>query len=379
MDNRTPDPQRQEKARQYARLERRLMLVNLAISGTYALLWLALGWSSRLSLALKALTPYPAVHVALFLIVFGGALYVINLPLSWYQTYTLPHRFELSTQTRRGWVMDQAKGLAVGGVIGVVIIEVIYLVLRHFPQTWWIGAAAFLLTFNVLLAYLAPVVLYPLFNKFTPLSEEYAELVERLKRLGENAGAHIGGVYKMDMSRRTKAANAALTGLGRTRRIILGDTLLNEFTPQEIETVLAHELGHHVHKDLALLMSVSALATVLGLAAVSVALNWGVQRLSLGSVSDVAAMPLLVLALGAYQLLLMPIVNAVTRWRERLADQFALEITGDGAAYASALVRLADQNLAEVDPEPWVEFLLYSHPPLSKRIAMAQSYPPKPV
>lgn len=379
MDNRLPDPQRQEKARHYARLERRLMLVNLIISGTYALLWLALGWSSRLSLALKALTPYPAVHVALFLIVFGGVFYVINLPLSWYQTYTLPHRFELSTQTRRGWVMDQVKGLAVGGVIGVVIIEVIYLVLRHFPQTWWIGAAAFLLTFNVLLAYLAPVVLYPLFNKFTPLSEEYAELVERLKRLGEKAGAHIEGVYKMDMSRRTKAANAALTGLGRTRRIILGDTLLNEFTPEEIETVLAHELGHHVHKDLVLLMSVSALATVLGLAAVSVALNWGVQRLSLGSVSDVAAMPLLILALGAYQLLLMPIVNAVTRWRERLADQFALEITGDGAAYASALVRLADQNLAEVDPEPWVEFLLYSHPPLNKRIAMAQSYPPKPV
>ena len=139
-----------------------------------------------------------------------------------------------------------------GGVLGVLVLEVIYAVLRAFPDTWWIWAAAILLVFSVLLANLAPVLLMPLFNKFVPLGEEHQDLADRLMRLGERAGTKVQGVYKFDMSRRTKSANAALTGLGTTRRIILGDTLLNEFTPDEIETVLAHELGHHVNKDIPL-------------------------------------------------------------------------------------------------------------------------------
>lgn len=350
------------------------MLINLAIGGIYTMLWLLFGWSTHLSQALKSLTPNPIYQTALFLIVFGGILYLINLPLSWYESYLLPHRFELSTQTWHGWVNDQIKGIAVGGLLGLVVIEIIYLVLRNYPQTWWIGASAFLLVFNVLLAYLAPVLLFPIFNKFTPLGEEHADLIERLKHLGEKAGAHIEGVYEMDMSRRTKAANAALTGLGRTRRIILGDTLLKEFSSEEIETVLAHELGHHAHKDIGLLMSVSAITTVLGMYAVYLGLKWGSQMLGLESVSDVGGMPLFMLLLGAYQLVVMPLVNAFSRWRERLADEYALQTTGKGEAYASALVRLADQNLSEVDPEWWVELLLYSHPPLKKRIAMARAY-----
>ncbi len=374
MENVAPNPQRQEKARHYARLNRRLMLVNLALSGGYALAWLLFGWSKQLSTAVQALTPYPWLQVFFFLLVFGGLLYLIGLPLSWYESYHLPHRFELSTQTRRGWVIDQLKGIAVGGALSLLVLEVLYAVLRASPQNWWIWATLFLLFLNVVLAYLAPIVLFPIFNKFRPLGEEYADLVERLKRLGERAGARVEGVYEMDMSRRTKAANAALTGLGRTRRIILGDTLLREFSADEIETVLAHELAHHVHKDIPLLMAVSTLLTVTGMYLVSIVMAWGVPFFGFSEVGEVGTMPLLMLTFGAFQLVVMPLVNAFSRWRERLADRYALRMTGRGEVYATALARLADQNLAEAEPEPWVEFLLYDHPPIGKRIAMAKEW-----
>ena len=132
------------------------------------------------------------------------------------------------------------------------MLEIIYTILRVYPTTWWLWAAAILLVFNVLLANLAPILLMPLFNKFVPLGDEHAELADRLIQLARRSGTYVRGVFKFDMSRRTKQANAGLTGLGKTRRIIIGDTLLNEFTSAEIETVMAHELGHQVNKDIPL-------------------------------------------------------------------------------------------------------------------------------
>jgi STE24 endopeptidase len=181
-------------------------------------------------------------------------------------------------------------------------------------------------------------------------------------------------VYKFDMSRRTKAANAALTGLGNTRRIILGDTLLNEFSDDEIETVLAHELGHHVNLDIPIGILVESVITSGGLYLAHLGLRWAVNYFGFDGVSDIAAFPLFMLVVGAYSLVTMPLGNAFSRWRERRADAYALKATGKGQAYASALTRLANQNLAEVDPEPWVEFLLYSHPALGKRIERAEEF-----
>jgi STE24 endopeptidase len=196
--------------------------------------------------------------------------------------------------------------------------------------------------------------------------------VNRLKKLAEGTRTQVQGVYQFDMSRRTKQANAALMGLGNTRRIILGDTLLSEFTPDEIETVLAHEFGHHVHKDIPLGIAVGTLMTLGGLYLASLGLNWGVRAMGFETVADIAAFPLFALVSALYGLVTLPLENAFSRWRERRADRYALEVTRKGTVYASALVRLANQNLADVEPEAWVEFLLYSHPALGKRIRMAQ-------
>lgn len=376
MSEATLDPERQEQAKRYARLSRRLMLVDLVIGTLYMLAWLVFGWSAALKNYLLNYTNNDWLLVAGFALVFGGIYYLINLPMSYYTGYVLPHRFEMSTQNLNGWVMDQLKGLGIGIILGGLVLEIIYVVLRVSPDLWWLWAAGILLIFSVLLANLAPILLMPIFYKFVPLGEEHSELVERLVHLAERANTRVQGVFKFDMSRRTKAANAALTGLGNTRRIILGDTLIDEFTTDEIETVLAHELGHHVHKDIPLSMLVESLLTLLGLYLASLGLNWGVGVFRFEGPADIAALPLFMLVIGAYGLVTMPLGNAFSRWRERRADEYALRETGMGIAYASALTRLANQNLADADPEPWVEFILYSHPALSKRIAMAEAYTP---
>jgi STE24 endopeptidase len=366
------DPERQKRAKLYARINRRSMVVDLFVSGVYMLAWLVFGWSTALKDWLIQFTTNEWLLVFLFSIVFGGILFIINLPLSYYQGYTLPHRFELSTQGRSGWIMDQVKGIAVGGVVGMIVLEIIYAVWRVNPTLWWLWAAVILLVFNVILANIAPTVLMPIFNKFVPLGQEHADLVNRLMDLAKRSGTYVRGVFKFDMSKRTKEANAGLTGLGNTRRIIIGDTLLNEFTLDEIETIMAHELGHQVNKDIPLGILFGSLTTLVGLYLASVGLNWGVKYFNFEGVADIAALPLFVLVMGIYGMVTMPIENGFSRWRERRADEYALVLTHNGAAYASALKRLANQNLADADPEAWVEWLLYSHPALGKRIDMAE-------
>jgi STE24 endopeptidase len=251
---------------------------------------------------------------------------------------------------------------------------VVDFLLRIAPQTWWLWTGLVLLFFSVVLANVAPILIFPIFYDFQPLEEEHQDLKQRLIKLAEKAGTEVKGVFKFDMSRRTKQANAALTGLGNTRRIILGDTLLEEFSDDEIETVLAHELGHHVNNDIPLGIAVQTVLTFGGLYLASLLLNWGIGYFGFQGVSDIAALPLFGLVMSLYGLVTMPLSNAYSRWRERMADRYALQATENGEAYASALVRLADQNLAEADPEAWVEFLLYSHPALQKRIDMALDF-----
>ena len=370
----TLDPQRQQQAKEYARLGRRLWLTDTIFSAVYALAWLFFGWAHALRDWLSTFTSNEWLLVALFVAVFGGIYYLLNLPLSYYGGFVLPHRFDQSNQSFKDWVMDIVKGVAVGAPLSLILLELLYLALRATGDLWWLWAAGGLLVFNVLLSNLAPIIIMPLFNKFIPLGDEHKELADRLLALAERARTKVRGVFKFDMSRRTKAANAALTGLGNTRRIVLGDTLINEFSTDEIETVLAHELGHHVHRDIPFLITVGTVITTLGLYLTSLALGWVIETFGFRSISDVAAFPAFGVLLGIYGLVTMPLNNALSRWRENMADDYALQSTGKSEAFASAFTRLANQNLGEVDPEKWVVFLFYSHPPLGHRIDKARKW-----
>jgi STE24 endopeptidase len=374
----TLDPERQQKAKEYARIRRRLLLVDLALGGVFVLAWLFSGASLWLgNQVVEWVGQYPLwvsslLSVALYAAVFGAIYGLLDAPLSYYSGFVLPHRYGLSVQTLRAWLWDRAKGAAIGGVLGLVLLEVMYALLRASPTWWWLWTALVMLFLTVILSNLSPILIFPLFYKFTPLDDE--ELVARLTRLAERAGARVRGVYRFDMSSKTVEANAAVVGLGNTRRIILGDTLLANFSPDEIETVLAHELGHHVHGDLGKGILVQSALTLGGLWLASLILRWGVIAFGFNGIADVAAMPLLALAMGIFGLVTMPLSNAYSRWRESMADRYALETTRKSQAFATAMTRLADQNLSEADPERWVEVLLYSHPAISRRVAMAKAF-----
>src|SRR5215216_5290461 len=370
----TLDPERQKQAKQYARIRRRLWLVDTIFSALYALAWLFFGWSIALRNWLLTFTTNQWLLVSLFVAIFGGIYALINLPLGYYSGFVLPHRFGQSNQTFKDWVIDQLKGLAIGAPLGLILLELLYLALRVTGDLWWLWAAIGMLIFTVLLSNLAPILIMPLFNKYVPLGDEHKELAERLLALAKRANTKVRGVFKFDMSKRTKSANAALTGIGNTRRIVLGDTLINEFSTDEIETVLAHELGHHVHRDIPFLITFGTLSTTLSLYLASLALNWVTAYFGFNSPSDVAAFPALTLIFSAYGLITMPLDNAISRWRENMADDYALQSTGKTEAFASAFTRLANQNLGEVDPEKWVVWLFYSHPPLGERIAKAHNW-----
>lgn len=364
------DPQRQELARAYAGQRRALMLARLALSAALVGVFLLSGASRGLRDALLAAGAGPPwLVVAAYVAVLIVASELASLPLGYYGGFVLPHRYGLSTQTAAGWASDQAKGLLLALVFGVPTAEVIYWLLRTQPATWWLWASAFMIAVTILMGQLAPVLIVPLFYKLSPLDNP--DLVQRIRRLGEQARTRIVGVYTINLSARTTAGNAMVMGLGATKRIALGDTLYAQYTPDEIETIVAHELGHQVHRDLELGIAVESLSQLAGFYVAHLFLRWGVGYFGFDGPGDVAGLPLLAIALGIYSLITMPLANGYSRWREHLADLYALQITGKRAAFAAAMTRLANQNLAELDPPRWVVWLLYSHPPIKERIALA--------
>jgi STE24 endopeptidase len=339
-----------------------LLVVLLATGWTGALRDLAYGWASqRYSLAV--------FYYLLMLIVISK---VLGSPLEYY-SFRLEHRYHLSNQRLRGWVWDEFKGFLVGLVMATVIVELLYLLIRQAPQWWWLISWALVLGLFVLLAQIAPVVLFPIFYKFEPLEDE--ELTRRLVVLGERAGTRVRGVYKWHLSEKSKKANAALTGLGATRRIILADTLLDNYSDDEIEAVLAHELGHHVHRHILKSIFVQAGITLFGFWLANEVLRYAIDRYQMFvTMSDFADLPLLILVATALSFLLMPALNAYSRFNEQQADRYCFQSIASVAPFICSMNKLAEQNLAEKTPSRWVEWFFHSHPAISKRVAAAEAW-----
>jgi STE24 endopeptidase len=365
------DPDRQRQAKQYARLRHRLLAVEVVAAGVALIVVLVSGLSVWLREIVFLVSRDVWISTALYFVVGFVGYELLFSPLAFY-SYRLSRRYGLSTQSVGAWLKDAAKAGALGIAFGAIVIEVIYFVLRVAPQWWWLCAAGIMLVFDVLLTNLAPVLIAPLFYKFTPLADE--ELVARLMDLAARAKTRVRGVFTIALSGKTTAANAALMGLGNTRRIVLGDTLYQDYTHDEIETILAHELAHHVHKDIPLGIALESALTLVGFFVADWVLRAGVEYWRFAEIGDLGAMPLFALALGVYGLVTMPLGNAFSRWREANADRYALDTTRNPAAFIGAMEKLANQNLAEVEPEPWVEFLLYTHPPIGKRLEMGHRF-----
>ncbi len=301
----------------------------------------------------------------------GLTLELLTLPLDFYSGFILEHRYHLSNQTFGAWLWKRVKGYAVGGMLGLALVSGLYWMLWLTGAWWWLWATAGWLAVTLVLGRLLPVVILPIFYKVTPLDD--ASLLARLQKLTEGTSLTIEGVYQLHLSEETKKANAALAGLGNTRRVLLGDTLLAQFTPEEIAVVFAHEIGHHVHRHLPKSIAVSVFLSLVGFSLVDWILRWSAESLGYTGLTDPAALPLLLFTLAVFGLTWAPLLNAWSRCHERQCDRYALDRTHDRSAYRSAFIKLAKINKSDPDPHPLVALLFYDHPPIRERLAMADS------
>lgn len=368
----------EDKATRYHRLRRRADLLGTAAAGVVLLGLIVSGGSHRLRELAAAISQWlpeglnDAVMVMLLTVMVMLILQLVELPFAFYQGHTLEHHYGMSTQSTAHWLSDQAKGMLLGTGMGVLGASVVFTALRNWPDYWWWISAAVFAAGVVVLARLAPVVLLPLFYTFKPLDRP--ALVARLLALAGKAHTDVVGVFEWVLSGHTKKANAALAGLGQTRRILLSDTLLADYSEDEIEVVLAHELAHHVHRDLWRGIVLQTAVLFGGFFLADVVLRRAADAAGFRGLSDPAALPLLLLVAGAWSFLMLPLINAMSRAQERAADRYALAATQNVDAFVTAMRRLSQQNLAEEYPSALVRWIFYSHPPIRERIEAARAF-----
>jgi STE24 endopeptidase len=364
-----PDPARQQKAQEYSELVRRGSFVKLGIG---LILILALLFTPG-SAALANLLAFPFPwFAALYLLALAAGYELIVAPLSYYHGFVLPHRYGLSKQNVVSWLRDRAKGIGLQLLLGLALVIIVYWLLGNLPALWWLVAAGIMFLGSLVLTWLTPTLLIPLFYKLEPLEE--GELKQRLLDLGRKAGVSIKECLTMDLSSKATTANAMLTGWGKTRRIIFTDTLLQGYPWDEIEVTLGHELGHHIHRDIPKLIAIQAATFLLAFYVASLALKAGVVSFSLQGISDIAGLPWLILVLVIPVLLLQPVLNWYSRRLEGAADETALTLTNKPQAFLSLMTRLTDQNLSEAEPTRWTKLLFYDHPTYNERAKLAHNH-----
>jgi STE24 endopeptidase len=367
--------ERLEKAIEYQKAKNALYFADQGYTIVFLALFLFLGISAYLRRQIERITKRRFWVVAFYSILFFIILFIVGFPTSYYG-FSLEHRYELSNQTFFQWFGEALLSLLVIIVLALILVEGIYLALKKAPRTWWIYVSGFFIIFTVVLVNLAPILIMPLFNVYTPLPE--GELRDRLVRLSHKANVEVEDIFTVDMSKQTKKANAMFTGLGNTKRIVLGDNLISEFTADEIEVVIAHEMGHNLMHHIWWGILFSAILLGIGFFIIHLVgpgiINRFRSRLKIENMADVAGLPLILLIFMIYGIITMPIGPAFSRHMERQADKFALDMTHNKEAFISTMDKLAYINLADPNPSPTIEFLLYDHPPISKRIEFAQEY-----
>jgi STE24 endopeptidase len=353
---------------------RRLFLVGTVVSLAAPVLpYLTGAWESAWYGMAAWPLPLP-VRTIVFLLGFHLALALVGLPLAYYGGYVLPRAFALSRQRPRAWIVDWLKATVLSVVLGSAMAAVFLWSVVATGSNWWWVFGLFVSAVGVAFVFITPYVLVPLFFKMQPLAD--ADTVLRIRSLVARGGAPVRDVCSLDFSRRTAEANAAVIGMGRSRRVVIADTLLAEFTPGEVDAVVAHELGHHVHRDVQRLLLGNAVAVWLGLFLAARYGSLAMPLLSLPGLAYVPGYPVILFVVELFFVMLSPVLNWWSRSLESRADRFALQLTGNPAAFAAAMQRIGRQNLVELRPPRWSEVLLATHPALYRRIRLAQTWSP---
>ncbi len=359
------------KVRDPKRYERTKLLLGFVAPSIFvilACLVLVTGFSATIRDAISDLNDNIILGAVVYAVVGSIVIEIITLPFDFYGGHVVERRYALTKRTVPGWLLDWLKSLGVQTALLAAFIAIVYAVLYFDPTWWWLWASMLLTILSVVMAAIVPVVLLPIFFKFEPLPD--GDLKERLVRLSERLGTQVQGAYIWKLGERTVKANAALTGWGKTRRIIISDTLIESHEPDEIEVIIAHELGHHVNGDIWRGVAAQTVLIFVSMYAINVALNaWSSSFGINGALHDYANLPLLALIIMVVGFIALPLANTYSRRRETAADNFAIETTDMRDEFISAMEKLGLVNLSDANPHPLIETMFHSHPSINRRIA----------
>ncbi len=330
----------------------------------------ASGLSGQISRISARLSPFRFVNVAVYAVLFGAVFYALTFYITFYRSFTLEHAFGLSTQSLADWLKDEAKRVLLSLFFFLIFAESLYAIIEYAPALWWLYLGVAWIAFSIIMTRVTPVLIMPLFYRFEKISDE--DLRRRLLNLAGRCGVKILDVFRMKLSSKTKKANAALAGLGRTRRILLGDTLIDNYSKGEVEVVLAHELAHHKLRHISKMTMLGAV----GILSVLYLSGLFLARLRApgwhGQLGEPSSLPAILFAITLFSALAAPAENAFSRRLEKAADRYAIGLTSRPDAFISCMERLAEQNMSDPNPGRFVELALYNHPPISKRIQAAR-------
>ncbi len=363
-----------EQAKEYSRRKYSAIIIETIFSISLFVGFLGSGFSRSLADHISSIAPQQYLLVPLFLFVTFLAYYALIFPFTFYQSYILEHKFSLSRQNIRAWVSDQFKSGVISYCIGLILVAAFYMILKLTPGMWWLAISVFWIFFSLILAKLLPVIIIPLFFKYKKLSDEI--LRQRIITLAAKMRVKILDVFEIDFSKKTVKANAAFVGIGSTRRVLLADTLRNNYTHDEIEVILAHEFAHYRLRHLLKLLFINAALTIVIFYVIFRTNSVCLGFFKLASLSDIAALPLVFLYFIVFGIIMQPLEAGISRVFERNADTMALKVTGSKDAFISMMDKLASQNLADRSPHPIIKFFFFDHPPIAERIRMAESFKP---
>ncbi len=361
-----------ERYKKYNNLKLALGIGEAVASFILLLLFVALGYSLGLQIYLSDYITNRYILFLVFIFVIGLMGSIIFFPINFYKDFYMEHIYDLSNQTFFKWMWEDLKEVLISLIIGVPILLIFYYSMNIFKNLWWLPFAIILFIVSVILAQVVPVVILPLFYKVTPLEDE--ELKERIKKLAQGAGIKVENVYKFNMSKNTKKANAAFTGLGKTKRILLGDTLLDNYTKDQIETVIAHELGHYKRKHIIKNLFIGTASSFLTLFLMAVLYDASLSWFGFHSIIQISALPVLALWGMLIGVIQTPFGNILSRKFEYEADQYAIESTRKPLSFKSTLEKLTEQNLGDKEPHPFVEWFFYSHPSIKNRMSAIEKF-----
>jgi STE24 endopeptidase len=365
----------EDRASRFQRLQRRCAWSALAIQAGALLALVPGGIAPRvrdLASFISQSTASSALTVAVFTVLLFAGFELLALPLRFYQGFVIERRYGLSAVPLRVWIADHVKSAGIGLAFALAAAEIVHVTMMRWPRGWWAASSLIFVLAAIILARIAPIVLLPIFYRFKALDR--ASLRARLELLSARAGVPVLGVYEWGLGEKTRRANAALVGTGRSRRILLSDTLLEHYSDDEIEVILAHELGHHAHRDIRNGLALEALLIVVSFAAAALTLHLAWPALGLTGAADAAGLALILMVVGTLSLVATPFLNALSRRNEHRADRFALTLTARPEAFVSAMRRLAAQNLAEERPSTTTLWLFHTHPPFEQRIQAARAF-----